>query len=453
MTAIDGVFSKLAACASLVLLSGLVLAQQVPSTSASAERVKARLVVYRGATLIDGTGAPARRDMAVVVENEKIAAVVPVGDLGDAYKDATAIDARGLHVLPGLIDTHVHLATSPDRRNAETVLRRQLYSGVTAVRDMAGDARALADLSRAALVGEIPAPDVYYAALMAGPGFFKDPRTAMASKGVEPGAAPWMQAITAQTDLPLAIAMARGTGATGIKIYADLPDVSVAAIVSEAHRQGMPVWAHAAVFPATPEQLIDARVDVLSHGCLLANHISDRRRQSIRDRVTINYGAIAGGDDLRMSALFRKMRDGGVILDATASTVPPPPCTSDVSTKLAAQAHREGVLIAAGTDYETPWQEAYPALHKELETLSKAGLSALDVIKAATSIAARTLGRQDEFGTIEPGKLANLVFVSRDPLQDIGNLRSVEFTVKRGVMYRRADYPPLTADQEHASAK
>ena len=53
-------------------------------------------------------------------------------------------------------------------------------------------------------------------------------------------------------------------------------------------------------------------------------------------------------------------------------------------------------------------------------------------------------GRQNELGTIEPGKLADLVFVSRDPLQDVGNLRSVEFTVKRGVIYRRSDYQPFT---------
>ena len=216
----------------------------------------------------------------------------------------------------------------------------------------------------------------------------------------------------------------------------------------------MPVWAHAAVFPATPGQLIEAGVDVISHACLLANHISERQRQSIRDRVSIDYGAIANGDDPRMSALFQKMRDRGVILDATASTVPPPPCTSDISTKLVAQAHREGVLIATGTDYETPSQDAYPALHKELETLSsKAGLSASAAIQAATSIAARALGQQNELGTIERGKLADLVFVSRDPLQDVGNLRSVEFTVKRGVIYRRSEYQPFTPGAGRETAR
>ena len=63
-------------------------------------------------------------------------------------KGATVVDARGLYAIPGLIDSHVHLATAPNRRYAEALLRRDVYSGVTAVRDMAGDARLLADLSR-----------------------------------------------------------------------------------------------------------------------------------------------------------------------------------------------------------------------------------------------------------------------------------------------------------------
>ena len=72
-------------------------------------------------------------------------------------------------IIPGLVDSHVHLATPPDRRKAEAVLRRNLYGGVTMVRDMADDLRSVGELARASRVGEIPAPDIYYAAIIAGP--------------------------------------------------------------------------------------------------------------------------------------------------------------------------------------------------------------------------------------------------------------------------------------------
>ena len=83
----------------------------------------------------------------------------------NAPRDAIVINLGGGYVIPGLIDAHVHLSTSPDRQSAEAELYRQLYSGITAVRDMAGDARALASLARDSRLGEIDAPDVYFAAL------------------------------------------------------------------------------------------------------------------------------------------------------------------------------------------------------------------------------------------------------------------------------------------------
>jgi imidazolonepropionase-like amidohydrolase len=74
----------------------------------------------------------------------------------------------------------------------------------------------------------------------------------------------------------------------------------------------------------------------------------------------------------------------------------------------------------------------------------KVGMPPLQVIRSATQVSARTIGREAEMGTVEPGKLANLMFVSKDPSKDIAALRSVAFTVKRGVVFRRADYKPIT---------
>lgn len=426
-------------------------AAKAPEQPAAAPK---RLVLYRGATLIDGNGGPARPGMSILVEGDRIKAVMP--DTATMPHSGDVIDASRLHVLPGLIDTHEHLATSPDRIGAEAQMKRDLYGGITAVRDMAGDVRALGELSRASLLGEIPGPDVYYAALMAGPSFFDDPRTIAAAQGATPGQTAWMQAVDQGTDMALAVARARGTGATGLKIYANLPGDMVKKISDEAHRQGFPVWAHSQVSPATPAEVVSAGPDVISHICAFGWQTSARRPQSYRDRVPVDPAPFAKGDNAEMAALFREMKRGGIVLDATlrvyaegdrraAESGKPSYCPADIAYRLANQAWREGVMISAGTDGTTDRKDPYSALHEELELLSdKAGMPPMDVIRAATSIAARTIAQERDMGSIEPGKLANLVFVAKDPLQDVSNLRSVVFTVKRGVVYRREDYKPAT---------
>lgn len=412
--------------------------------------VPKRVTLFRGATLIDGNGGPARPNMSILVEGDRIKAVF--SDADGARHTGDVVDAAGLYVLPGLIDTHEHLATSPDRVWAEAQMKRDLYGGITAVRDMAGDVRALGELSRASLLGEIPGPDIYYAALMAGPSFFDDPRTIAAAQGAKPGATAWMQAVDDRTDLALAVARARGTGATGLKIYANLSGDMVKKITDEAHRQGFPVWAHSQVSPATPAEVIAAGPDVISHMCSFGWQASARRPQSYRDRVPVDPAPFAKGDNAEMAALFREMKRRGIVMDVTvrisaegdkraAETGKPSHCPADIAYRLTNQAWREGVMISAGTDGATDAENPYSALQEELELLSdKAGLPPMDAIRAATSIAARTIAQEKEMGSIEPGKLANLVFVAKDPLQDVSNLRSVAFTVKRGTVYRREDY-------------
>jgi imidazolonepropionase-like amidohydrolase len=416
-----------------------------------------RVTVYRGVSLIDGTGAATTPDMDIIVEGERIRAVVPHSAADEYERGANIVDVGGLYAIPGLIDSHVHLATSPNRRYAEALLRREVYSGVTAVRDMAGDARLLADLSRGALLGEIQAPDIDYAALMAGPEFFKDPRTADATRGAVPGAVPWMRAISSATDLRLAVAEAHGTGATAIKIYADLPADLVRNITEEAHRQNMLVWAHAAVFPASPQDVIDAGVDVVSHSCLLAYQASEHMPPAYHNRPPVEENKFSGDNPL-LEALFADMKRRGTILDATLyvydvmwkepNPQPPPYCTLALAEKIAAEAHRAGVPISAGTDAPGDWTNPWPSLDDELSLLVHyAGFSPMDAIVAATNVGAMTIGRAKEMGTIEPGKLADIVFLARNPLSEIDNVKSVVMTVKRGVLYRRSDYRPITKDE------
>jgi hypothetical protein len=404
-----------------------------------------------------------RPGMSVIVEGERIKAVAPDAQLA-APANAGVVDLAGKYLLPGLIDSHEHLATPPNRRRAEANMRRDLYGGVTAVRDMADDLRSVAELARESRVGEVPGPDIYYAALMAGPSFFVDPRTRAANFGVEPGKAPWMQSIDASTDLRTAVTLAKGTSATAIKIYANLPPALVKKITAEAHRQGMAVWTHSAIFPTTPAQVLDAKPDVISHTCYLAYQATGVP-PSYQQRYPVDPKPLEGGANPVMAGLFARMKAQGVILDPTLRVYAEdadrfaknpkgrtPFCSLDLAASLTRQAFRAGVLLTTGTDGIAPASDPWPAVYDELSLLvRKAGLTPAEVIHAATETGARAAAQGADMGTLAPGKLANMIVLTRDPLADIENLKSLELTIKRGRAYPRGDFkPPTPQDLEDA---
>ncbi|MCD9127198.1 amidohydrolase family protein [Luteimonas fraxinea] len=420
------------------------LAASVALPLAASERT-----LYHGATLIDGTGAVPRPATSILVSDGVIESVMPDSDATEL--DATRVSADGLYAIPGLIDTHVHLATPPDADRSRTLLRRQVQSGITGVRSMADDVRSVAELARQALTGEIPAPDIHFAALMAGPSFFDDPRTIAVTRGHVPGHTPWMQAIDAETDIAAAVAIARGTSASGIKLYANLEAEAIVRITAEAHRQGIPVWAHAAVFPALPVDNILAGVDVISHSCPLAYQVSSSTPVSYQDPMPVDARQFQDGIPPAMIELFARMAAQGIILDATNLVYArheaayaaraegrPPRCSAMLTYQLTRAAYLQGVRIASGTDGDNPPEAPWPSLHDELEILAgPVGMAPMDVLLAATSVAAAAMNASDTQGTVEPGKLANLVFLKADPLQDVSNLREVAFTLKRGAVHRR----------------
>jgi len=444
------------------LRKALFLALLLLAVPAQASSVAKTPVIYDGATLIDGTGAPPKPGMAIIVLDGRINAIVPAAEAKRLretaqYRGATVVDVHGQYALPGLIDSHVHLATSPDRAYAQAMLRRELYSGITTVRDMAGDGRFLADISRSTMLNEIEGPDIYYAALMAGPQFFHDPRTIASAQGAVPGAVPWMQAITNDTDIPLAVARAQGTGATALKIYADLPGPLVSRITAEAHRQHILVWAHAAVFPASPRDVVDSGVDVVSHACMLAYQASASMPPEYHNRAPVDDRKFKDGTSV-LDPLFADMKAHGTILDATnyvydvmwknPNATPKPYCTLDLAEKITAAAHRAGIEISAGTDADTGWDKPFPSLFDEMALLvNKSGFTPLEAIRAATLIGARTVGREKEIGTLEAGKRSNITFLARNPLADIDNLRSLTMTLKGDRVFKRGHYKPITKDE------
>ena len=405
---------------------------------------------------MDGLGGPPVPDAAIAARGARIVDAGPLDEVVARVPGAASavrVDLGGGWVVPGLIDAHVHLATAPDRDAAVAELERLLRSGITAVRDMAGDARLLASLSLEAGTGRIVAPDVHFAALVAGAPFFEDPRARSAAEGVPAGAAPWLQAVGPDTDLALAVARARGTSATGLKIYADLEAGLVRRLTEEAHRQGMPVWAHAMVYPARPLEVVRSGVDVVSHACPMAWEAMAEAPDRYHHPARPGYERVSAGAPV-FDTLLGEMARRGTILDATlamhsrleggpaegagpAPAGPPAVCSRDFARDLVRRAHQLGVPIAAGTDFSTPPADA-PALFLELEALVEhGGLTPLEAVEAATRVAAASMGLQDRIGTLQAGTQLTFVLLDADPSADVGNLRAVREVWKNAVRYRR----------------
>lgn len=431
---------------------------------AEARGIPTDIVAYRNVAVFAATAEDTLTErMTILVKYNYIADIVPSANDDEAIAEASEIiDGSGWYVVPGLIDSHVHLGTLPNRGLALIAARRYLYGGITAVRDMAGDSRSLAELARSSLLYEVAAPDIYYSALMAGPSFFSDPRTVMSALGEVAGEVPWMQGITADTDMSLAVAFARGTSATGIKIYANLGSESVRRIIDESERQRIPVWSHIEVYPATIFDTVG--VDAVSHVCMIP--LALMRPDGAAPRSAEAFSIDPNEFDINNPEFQRYVAElaaAGTAVDATAHMYrktenrPPQPrlpkegeeplptrpnCSFDrVVAPIVNELHKAGVPIIAGTDMGADPEDPFPALIQELETLADIdSMSNADVVRAATINAAHVLNLDDEFGTVEVGKYANLVFVAENPLENISNLRSIVLTVKRGQRYWRSDF-------------
>jgi len=459
-----------------VLVPSLAARAQPPSAATGI--TDTATVIYDNVELFDGTGTPFQASMAIVVRGSRIEAVVPSTSLTAQDRSAAeVVDASGLFAIPGLIESHTHLATTADREMAQLLLNRYLYAGITTVRDMAGDIRSLMDLQRASLIDEIDAPNIVYAALVAGPSFFADPRTKSSAMGETAGEVPWMQAVVDTTDLRELITLARGTFASGLKTYAAIDGLLLARIAGEARYQGMPVWSHTHVGPARPLEVAMAGVTTMSHICSFAAAAIPQdvfedgqagRRSGFVD-VDIESPAI--------DKVFQVMKEKGTVLDATVRVYvamerqqasspsrPPPPaaesadstavgeidlrrrgvratCTAADAVNLTRRAFEAGVIVSAGTDGMADPDDEWPALYEEMIILNdRVGLPMEEVIVAATRNGSIALGLEDEIGTVTPGKLANVVFLREDPLSGAANLRFIEFTLKRGTRYNRADF-------------
>lgn len=398
--------------------------------------------------VIDGVSKTVLDHYTVIIRNNTIEAVGTV--TGITIPDsATVFNFSGKYLMPGLIDTHIHLATEPtkedNRARAEKDLYDMLMRGITSVRDMAGDARELSGLSRDALVGDILSPDIYYSALMAGPSFFDDPRTHQSSQGGKAGEMSYMRGVNDATNLELAVAESKGTGATAIKLYAQLHGDLAKRITIEAHKQNLQVWSHADLTIASPLEVINAGVNTISHAGMIARWPSKKipvewkkpglteafwndafKTLPINEYIT---SMLANKTILDPTLLVYKSRlEENSFPDSTKKVIIAQWNMAKRFTKFALD---KGVPVCTGTD-----SDEKKFVQREMQILVKeAGFTPMQAIISATRMGAMAIGIENKTGTIEKGKIANLVLLSANPASDIDNLEKVTLVIKNGKMY------------------
>lgn len=406
-------------------------------------------------TLFDGTGAEVRSVERLVVRDGLIVAIDGLGadtrlESGDSV---TTINLDGAFVIPGLVDTHVHLSNWPrPRHDLVDRLSWALDHGVTTLRDLGSDARVLADLKRAVAMGEIPGPRIRIGAIFGGDTLFDHPAMQQASPGFRPGQAPWLRAVSGEAELPVLVAMARGAGVDALKLYGDLDAARVHGLVTEAQRQGLMAWAHATVFPASPQDLVAAGVQSLSHAPYLIWAAIEEVPDDYEYRTRGPWDEVAP-DHPRIVELLDAMAERGVVLDATLAMYrdmtryrPPEGIewamqAFEWGAAVTRLAHERGVAVSVGTDAFFPVSPyAPPNTHVELRALVEdVGMTPAEALIAATRNGAKAAGLDDAVGTVEIGKRADLVVLGADPLADIGATTRIEWVIVDGRIHKRPE--------------
>ncbi len=379
-----------------------VVASEVPATGspsghASPTGVTAATLALVDGTLIDGTGAPAISDAVVLIAGERILAAGPA-DRVRVPAGVETVDLDGATILPGFINAHVHYAF--DRAN----LRAWARGGVTTVRDESASTVQVAGLG--AFRAEVVADPANARLVSAG--------TMLAV----PGGYGYLY-VSSPAEARTAVLAEIGYGADAIKValedgYAGthgLPKLTpdeLKAIVETAHEAGLPVSGHITQ-AANFQPMLDAGVDDIAH--LPYDPIST---ESLRRMI-------AGG--VYIVPTFTVFRNYGAPVDG---------CVDNLRRIV-----ELGGKVALGNDFgggPGDFESGIPMF--EIESMSKAGMTPLQIIEAATADAARVLRMEQDLGTLEPGKFADMLVIGGDPLKDLQALRNVELVVHNGAVIR-----------------
>jgi len=380
----------------------------------------------------DGTGAPITEPRDILIEQGRIKQIAPTGKFSTA--GVRVLDAAGRVVIPGLMDLHAH-GMRPD------LFPGFLYFGITTVRDQGSSMAPLVAYADAFAAGALPGPRVDYGGFQ----FYSDwPFDEEQGRGIEPEADP--------DHIKRAVDLAQAFGAQHIKTRTFRRWDINARMIAEAHRRGMRATGHCShLLP-----LIAAGMDAKEHIGLCESRgnkymyddlIQLFKVAGIGVVPTISYLDFAArlnerpallDEDAEVSAFLPAKENFGWMFQLTPDARKEWADEAQRSREMAVKLFRAGVTVGTGTDI---WQVP-TGVHMELEQLVLAGLTPAQAIHAGTGAAARIIGAEKDFGTIEAGKWADLIILDADPLVDIRNTRRIWQVIHYG---RVVDRPAILA--------
>lgn len=428
-------------------------------------------IAFTGATVIDGTGAAPKANATVVTRGGTIACV---GNC-EITPDVEVIDARGKWIVPGLIDAHVHYSQTgwadgrPDAEDLrarfpydstvanleahpETFYRSYLCSGVTGTFDVGGypwtwSLRAPAEAStrapHVAAAGPLLSTLDHWLNLPASRQFIY----ASGDSATRAGA---RMIVSHGSDAIKVWYLALGTNPDTAALK-----IALRAASDVAHRAGIPLIVHATgLWEAT--DAVRAGADLLVHS-VGDTLVTDEFLRLAREHGTIYTPTLTVIDGYRQLVERRFDAEGlpmACVDPATRAkaaltdSLPRRTVSARYSTALAEQHRVEaenlrrvraaGIPIAMGTDAGNPLTLHGVSVFREMDAMAAAGMPAMDVIVASTRDAARAMRRTD-IGTLEAGKVADLVVLGADPVADVANLRQIRLVVRGGEVWTREE--------------
>jgi len=429
---------------SLVMITQTVAAQTVAAqtVAAQAQDATSETLIHAGQVLAIPGQAPLS-NRTLVVQDGKIIGI----ESGFITRPgAEVIDLKTMFILPGLIDSHVHLASewSPSVRldgvtkeagdiayDAADHARKTLMAGFTAVQDVGGPKEVFA-LRRAINTGKLPGPHIK----ASGPpisatgghgdvhGYVEDILDLNKSKTICDGADDCRRAVRAAVKSGADVIKITATGGvlsnTNAGTEQQFFDDELAAIVETAKKMGRKVTAHAHGKTGI-ESALKAGVLSIEHGTYLDPETARLFKQNNATLVpTVLAGMTvvdwATNESFLPPASAKKALEVGPKMQAMLTT-----------------AWENGITIAFGTDTGV---SKHGDNAQEFQYMIKAGMSEMDAIKAATSVAAKHISMDSDIGTLEAGKFADLIAVDENPLEDINALLDVDFVMKGGKVYK-----------------
>jgi enamidase len=392
--------------------------------------------------LIDGTGHDPIENMAIIIDGNRIKNV----GLVTSYPDNTnVVDLRGLTVMPGLIDCHLHLGgltvDKPGKaigkvslkdmasffldysRNYAHRRRLAIENGVTTLRSAGDHYPHIIRLRDKIAAGKLVGPRIFAPGpTITAPGGHPAGTIYKGNRYIIKNATRQIAEVSSAREEVRRLVEG---GVDCIKaIYSDsnpmdithkVPRLSLdvlEVLADEAHQHNLRLMVHT----GSPKETMDA----IKAGA-----------------DSIEHGILPGGDSTEFEDdLVKMMLDKGTFFVPTLAIAwaykEAYPAVFSGLKQTVKTLHSAGVNIAAGTDSGTPGVAIGKGLHKELELMVEVGISPMEAITAGTRNAADNLGKANELGTIEPGKLADIIAVSGDPLKDIRDTREIKLVIKDG---------------------